>query len=206
MLQFIIPIFSYLIGSLPTAYILTRRFSGKDLRKEGSRNIGTRNAYEVTQSRKVGILVLAIDVFKGLLPLLALDAFGYRNYIPIASALIIIGHCYPIFLRFHGGRGLATAAGILLFIEPFALMIWIQVYFFSSFFKRNVHVNAAIATLFAAVLTLITPEAYFFNIFYIPSDSIDFLLSLRVAILVITAVILIRHIEPLREFRNQKHT
>lgn len=200
MQQFLIPLIAYLIGSIPTAYIITRQHSGKDLRREGSRNIGTRNAYEVTGSKKVGIRVLILDILKGMIPLILLDYIGYRSFIPVAATAIVIGHCFPIWLRFHGGRGLATATGIILLLEPLALIYWVMFYFLSKLIKRNVHLNAAIATLCISAFTFLTPEEYFYNVFMIGVNNTDFLISLRVAILIITAVILIRHIEPIQEY------
>jgi acyl phosphate:glycerol-3-phosphate acyltransferase len=190
---------AYLIGSIPFAYLITHRATGKDLRSEGSGNIGTRNAYEVTNSKKIGVVVLTLDLLKGLLPTLLLFTYGYIEYIPICISAIVIGHCYPVWLRFHGGRGLAPAAGIALLVQPFALIIWVQVYFLSAVFKRNVHVNAALATIASAIIVLALPQTYFYNPLLLNPDNGYSLFSLRVALLVIQVTILTKHYTPLKE-------
>src|SRR5438876_842163 len=102
----------YLIGSIPVAFLITRKRHDIDLRHEGSGNIGARNAFEVTGNKRTGFAVLIIDMHKGIIPLVILSKLQYCDVIPIVAVTIILGHCYPLWLKFHGGRGLATAAAI----------------------------------------------------------------------------------------------
>jgi len=200
----LITIAAYLVGSIPTAYLVTHGVTGKDLRREGSGNIGTRNAFEVTNSKKVGVTVLILDLLKGLLPVLLLYQLNYLEYIPVAITALIIGHCYPIWLRFHGGRGLAPSAGILLTLQPFALVIWLQVYFLSSAVKKNVHLNATVATIASAFVIAILPADYFYCPIGLMPDANPVLFSLRSGLLMMILVILSRHIGPLKEYFGAK--
>lgn len=203
-MTFLIIIAAYLIGSIPTAYLITHRTTGKDLRREGSGNIGTRNAFEVTNSKTIGITVLVLDLIKGLLPVLLLYQLKYPEYIPITSSALVIGHCYPVWLRFHGGRGLAPSAGILLAVQPFALVIWLQVYFLSSAVKKNVHLNATIATIASAFVITILPADYFYSPLGLAPDANPVVFSLRSGLLIMILVILSRHIGPLKEYFGSK--
>src|SRR5512147_2237624 len=108
----------YLIGSVPWAFILVRLRSNRDIRKEGSGNVGTLNSYVVTGSRKVGVAVLLLDLAKGFAAAEFGRMVGGGDFSTAAVGLLaaILGHNYPVWLRFKGGRGLAPAAGGMLAI------------------------------------------------------------------------------------------
>jgi glycerol-3-phosphate acyltransferase PlsY len=190
----IIVLLGYLIGSIPFAYLLTKRFGGLDLRREGSRNIGARNAYEVTQKRWIGIVVLVLDLLKGSIPIVLCQIGGHVEFIPFLSGAILLGHCYPIWLKFHGGRGLATGAGIVLVLSPLAVLGWLLFYWFSTKICDNVHVDSVIAIILVVALILVLPAS-----FLSPMKS-DFsglsVITIRESVAVIAAVIVSRHIEP----------
>jgi acyl phosphate:glycerol-3-phosphate acyltransferase len=127
-LAFVVSIvISYLIGSIPTAYLVGRGFKGVDIRQIGSHNMGAMNTF-YTIGFWPGMLVLACDVGKGMIALLL--AFLLASYvIPMPAYLIIpiemvsgvaviAGHVFPLFLKFRGGKGGATAIGVLAFIVP----------------------------------------------------------------------------------------
>lgn len=114
-------IISYLIGSIPTAYIFGRVLKGIDIRKFGSGNVGATNALRVL-GKKAGIVVLIIDIFKGLLPVYILATLlapriyiiSDEGFLIILGLSCIIGHNWTIFLNFKGGKGIATTLGVLL--------------------------------------------------------------------------------------------
>ncbi len=114
---------SYLVGAIPTGLILTRMIGGEDIRKAGSGNIGATNVYRVA-GRKLGIITLVGDCLKGVIPLVvaqqSFDLAG-TNLALIAIAAFI-GHCFPVYLRFKGGKGVATALGIFLVLSPLAVL------------------------------------------------------------------------------------
>lgn len=124
-----IALFGYLLGSVPTGLLLTRLFSKKDPRQAGSKNIGATNIYR-TAGKKLGLLTLLGDVLKGVIPIgiamrLAGEQWGLPSdvWIAVAGLSPIVGHIFPIFLGFKGGKGVATALGIYLPISPIAVLI-----------------------------------------------------------------------------------
>ena len=112
---------SYLIGSIPTAYIFGRVLKGIDIRKFGSGNVGATNAFRVL-GKTAGILVLLLDVLKGVLPVVFVgDYYSLKSTIVPQDSLLIIlalscitGHNFTLFLRFKGGKGVATTFGVLI--------------------------------------------------------------------------------------------
>jgi glycerol-3-phosphate acyltransferase PlsY len=106
---------SYLIGSVPTAYLFGRFLKGIDIRTQGSGNVGATNAVRVL-GKPVGLAVLAIDIIKGFLPVFFVaDLFGGSDSTRfVFGAAAIAGHNWPVFLGFRGGKGVATSLGVLL--------------------------------------------------------------------------------------------
>ena len=118
---------SYLLGSIPTGLLLGKAY-GIDVRKEGSGNIGATNLYR-TVGRKVGVMTLAGDCLKGMLPVLAVKFSSlpveYAAWVGLAA---FCGHVFSIFLRFRGGKGVATALGVFLALSPMAVAIAVGVF------------------------------------------------------------------------------
>jgi glycerol-3-phosphate acyltransferase PlsY len=139
----------YLIGSIPTAYLFIKISTGKDITKEGSGNVGALNSYDVTKSKWTGVSVLVLDFLKGFIPaFLFIKAGGFQfESIFIPLILIIAGHNFSLWLKFKGGRGLATAAGLCVAIDPFVLLIWCLLFLLSMVIYRKVHFGNIVATL-----------------------------------------------------------
>ncbi|MDD2337991.1 MAG: glycerol-3-phosphate 1-O-acyltransferase PlsY [Geobacteraceae bacterium] len=113
---------SYCIGSIPTGLLLAKAFGGVDIRTQGSGNIGATNVYR-TLGRKVGILTLVGDCLKGLLPVLAAKSLHLPGeWIALIGIAAFLGHIFPVFLRFKGGKGVATALGVFLATSPLAVL------------------------------------------------------------------------------------
>ncbi len=113
---------AYFIGSIPTGLLLTRAFGGVDIRTTGSGNIGATNVYR-TMGRTVGILTLIGDCLKGVVPVVAARALGCSDLIiSLAGVAAFLGHIFPIFLKFKGGKGVATALGVFLSVSPLAVL------------------------------------------------------------------------------------
>ncbi len=121
---------SYLLGSIPTGLLIGKKM-GVDVRTQGSGNIGATNVAR-TVGKKVGVLVLLLDAFKGALPVALFSALDLDSRIrlgaPIDRFLVtavglapIVGHCFPVWLRFRGGKGVATALGVFLVVDPLSL-------------------------------------------------------------------------------------
>jgi len=108
----------YLVGSIPTGVILARLFSATDIRRQGSGNIGATNVYRVLGA-KLGVITLVGDVLKGVVPVILTRFFmGDDMWIAAVAFSTFLGHLYPLFLRFRGGKGVATALGIFMVIAP----------------------------------------------------------------------------------------
>ena len=117
---------SYLIGSVPTG-VLIGKFHGKDPREHGSGNIGASNVARVL-GRKAAFVTVFIDISKGVVPPLLCTLFDCDQTTVLCSGFAsIIGHCFPIWLRFKGGKGVATAMGTMLVIKPIVAIIAIMV-------------------------------------------------------------------------------
>lgn len=194
----IIVVVMYAVGSIPFAYILSLR-AGVDLRTSGSRNIGARNAFEVTKRKDIGAAVLVLDFLKGLLPALMLNSYMQEPPIlPLALVALVVGHCYPVWLRFHGGRGLATAAGVMLAASWVVLAAWLVVYGLARIVTKDVHVRTVIALCAAVLAAFIIDDEHNMRMVYTLRSYEDFgIISLRMALVLMIGVIFTRHIEPL---------
>ena len=119
----------YLAGSLPFGVWVTRWARGVDVREQGSGNIGATNVARVA-GKKLGVLVLVLDAAKGALPVvLALRMLPDSPRVHVAvGAAAFLGHCFPVWLKFRGGKGVATAAGVLLVLVPWAALAGFAVY------------------------------------------------------------------------------
>tara|TARA_B100000401_G_scaffold247084_1_gene167656 strand:- start:210 stop:788 length:579 start_codon:yes stop_codon:yes gene_type:complete len=107
----IIIVISYLLGSIPFGFLLTKFFLKKDIREIGSGNIGATNALR-TGNKFIGYTTLILDILKAVIPII-LVKFYFIEYLYIASLCVFLGHVFPIWLRFKGGKGVATYVGIL---------------------------------------------------------------------------------------------
>jgi glycerol-3-phosphate acyltransferase PlsY len=114
---------SYFIGAIPTGVVFAKMFSGRDIRREGSGNIGATNVTRVL-GKKLGILTLAGDLLKGFFPVWI--GFNLFSSLPVACLMglaAFLGHLFPIYLGFVGGKGVATALGVFLCLSPVAILI-----------------------------------------------------------------------------------
>jgi acyl phosphate:glycerol-3-phosphate acyltransferase len=119
-LEYLIPLTSYLLGSIPSGYLLVRSTEGQDIRQFGSGNIGATNVFR--KSRLTGILTLLLDAGKGYLAVVVAGWLGGSMKWQAAAALCaIIGHVFTIWLRFKGGKGVATGCGAFLALSPLAV-------------------------------------------------------------------------------------
>ena len=118
-----IALFGYLLGSVPTGLVLTRLFSKGDPRKTGSQNIGATNIYR-TAGKTLGVMTLIGDVLKGAIPVVIATQLDVSSrWTAIAGLSAILGHVFPIFLGFKGGKGVATALGTYVIVSPIAVLI-----------------------------------------------------------------------------------
>lgn len=119
---------SYLLGSMPTGFWLGLCIRGIDIREHGSRNIGATNTLRVL-GKGLGITALCCDIAKGVVPVLLLARIGDWEHLPLACGVAaIFGHSFSVFLRFRGGKGVATSAGVFAALVPLPTLIAIVVF------------------------------------------------------------------------------
>ena len=164
--------FAYLLGSVPTGYLLGY-FAGVDVRRAGSGNVGATNVARVA-GKRLGLLTLLGDAAKGFAPVfialrMDLDA-GLTGLVALAAFL---GHLYPIFLKFKGGKGVATALGALLALAPAAVGVLFMVFFIAALATR-------IVSLASMITAAMTPVVIWFFDYPAPLIGITLLMALMI--------------------------
>lgn len=152
-------VIAYLLGSIPTAVWLGRMKYGIDVREHGSKNAGATNTFRVL-GKKPGIVVLLIDIFKGLIavliPFFVLN-FGWNDAelieIKIVSALmVVLGHVFPLYAGFNGGKGVATSLGVIIGVHPLAASICLGVFLIIFLISHYVSLGAICAAILFPIL------------------------------------------------------
>ena len=158
-MTFLLLILAYLLGSIPTGVILAKAFSNVDPRTQGSGNIGATNIYR-TAGKKLGVITLLGDILKGLIPVviarLALESHFWVGAVALAAFL---GHLYPIFLKFKGGKGIATGLGAFLALAPLSAILSFLVFLAVVYKWRYISLGSLTATAaFPIFLALLNPH------------------------------------------------
>jgi acyl phosphate:glycerol-3-phosphate acyltransferase len=193
-------IIGYLFGSFPTGYILLKR-KGIDITEKGSGNMGALNSYEVTNSKITGIAVLVLDFLKGFLAVLAMKFIFPGAFIFPAIALIfaVLSHNYNPWLKFKGGRGLATAAGGTSILFPFVLILWLLTWMISYLIKKDIHFANIWGTIFSFVIVL-SSSSVAVKYSY-PAASEEGIIFFTIALIIL---IFLKHIDPLIDLIESK--
>jgi glycerol-3-phosphate acyltransferase PlsY len=143
---------SYFLGAIPTSYLLSRLFAGIDLRQHGSGNLGATNLYRVL-GWKYAVPAAAVDIAKGLIPVavFARHVSDSEVFALACGVAAILGHVFSVFVRFKGGKGVATAAGVMLGLAPVALgvsaAVWVLLVRLTGYVSLGSIVAAAILPL-----------------------------------------------------------
>jgi len=150
---FFVAITSYLAGSIPFGLVTAKLVAGTDIRKVGSGNIGATNVAR-TLGAKWGIVVLFLDALKGLLPVLFIPALFVSPDSPdfdharvLSGVATILGHMFPIWLGFRGGKGVATSLGVILVLGPWSTLAAVVAFALTFFFSRIVALSSVIAAI-----------------------------------------------------------
>ena len=165
---FIIIFCSYLIGSIPFGFILTKFFLKKDIRNIGSGNIGATNALR-TGNKLLGYSTLVLDILKAVLPLLIIKNY-FTDYIFISSLSVFLGHIFPIWLKFKGGKGVATYVGILFCLNYFLGFVFVGIWFLIYLVFKFSSLSSLIASLTIPIYQFYYNEEqnyYFYIIMFI---------------------------------------
>ena len=163
----IISLGSYLMGSIPFGFILTKLFLKKDIRNIGSGNIGATNALR-TGNRLIGYTTLLLDVSKAVIPIIYVK-LNYPDFILIASLSAFLGHVFPLWLKFKGGKGVATYVGILFSINLFYGFVFILSWIFVFLITKYSSLSSIIASLILPFYLLIfeNSNSIFFGIMFV---------------------------------------
>jgi len=146
----------YLIGALPTGFVLTQWLRGVDLRRSGSGNPGATNAYR-TAGLAAALLVMGADLAKGAGTVVLAARLTDGAVAPVAAGVAaIVGHVYPVWLRFRGGKGVATAAGVFAVLTPLACAMAAAVFVTTVWITRYVSLGSVVATAALPPLALVT--------------------------------------------------
>ena len=164
----IVAAYSYLLGSIPFGLVLTKIFLKKDIREIGSGNIGATNALR-TGNKSIGYSTLVLDILKAVVPVIYVKIF-YQDFLYIASLCAFLGHVFPIWLKFKGGKGVATYLGILFAINFYFgiifILSWFVTFFISKFSSLSSLVGAASVPIYLLILTQFD-QVIFFTIMFV---------------------------------------
>tara|TARA_B100002051_G_scaffold205237_1_gene195659 strand:- start:2229 stop:2807 length:579 start_codon:yes stop_codon:yes gene_type:complete len=165
---FLIGIISYLMGSIPFGFILTKIFLKKDIREIGSGNIGATNALR-TGNKIIGYLTLILDILKAVIPVLYVKFF-FQESIYISSLCVFLGHVFPIWLKFRGGKGVATYVGILFSINIYFgiifLVSWAITFLVSKYSSLSSLIASASIPIYLLILSRFD-QVFFFTTMFI---------------------------------------
>ena len=183
MILILIIFISYLLGSIPFGYILTKFFVKKDIREIGSGNIGATNALR-TGNKSIGYATLFFDIFKAIIPIIFVKIY-YYEYLYISSLCVFLGHVFPIWLKFKGGKGVATYIGILFSINIYLGISFGLIWFVIFFIFKYSSLSSLISSLFIPLINflILKDEVNFFFIimfvliFYTHRENIKRLLN-----------------------------
>ena len=165
---FILSLLSYLLGSIPFGFLLTKIFLKKDIREIGSGNIGATNALR-TGNKILGYSTLVLDIFKAITTVLFVK-FNFPEFIYISSLCVFLGHVFPIWLKFHGGKGVATYVGILFVIDIYLGLLFTFVWFFIFIISKFSSLSSLIGSISIPIYFLFLSQydqVLFFSIMFV---------------------------------------
>lgn len=186
---------AYLLGSIPTGLWIGQRFYHINLRKHGSGNTGTTNTFRIL-GIKAGLTTLAIDILKGTVATVLPVLFGLTTVSPIVIGFFaVLGHTFPIFAKFKGGKAVATSAGVLLGFAPWYLVFLAFVFLLVLYLFSMISLASITSAVVAVLTVLIFPALHFLLPQY------DWFLTFIVILL--AAIIIIRHQDNMRRIKRR---
>lgn len=186
-----IAVVGYLFGSFPTSYLLVKRFVGKDIRRLGTANVGTLNVHRATDSKLLTFVNLVGDVLKGVLAMVVGyvvgDAVGVDPGIGAVTGGVfaVAGHNYTVFLKFRGGKGIATSLPVLLYLEPVLVIVWIGTFLVSVAVTRLLVLGQILGTVVSPIVGVI----------FFPASTVP--------VLALALLVFVRHAPRIRAIVNR---
>jgi glycerol-3-phosphate acyltransferase PlsY len=150
----VVTIFSYTCGSIPFGLILTKIFLGKDVRKIGSGNIGATNVLR-TGNKYIAIITLLLDISKGFIPVIISQEF-FPDYVHLSGLLTFLGHLFPIWLNFKGGKGVATYLGVLIGLSIELSILFVFTWIVTTLIFKYSSVSSIFSTLTVFIISFLT--------------------------------------------------
>ena len=181
----VIIVLAYLIGSIPSGLIIGKKFYGVDIRNHGSGNLGGTNTFRVL-GVKAGLTVTTADILKGTLAAALPFLFQSDLNLFIAGLFAVIGHTYPIFANFRGGKAVATSAGVLLCYEPLMFVIVIAGFFVCLLITKYVSLSSMLGGVIALIYSLIVQDT-----------------ALTIIVTILTGFVIYRHRANIKRIMNK---
>ncbi|MDX8344350.1 glycerol-3-phosphate 1-O-acyltransferase PlsY [Rossellomorea sp. YZS02] len=153
----LILVLSYLLGSIPSGLLIGKTFYGKDIREHGSGNLGGTNTFR-TLGVKAGMIVTTMDILKGTVATLLPLMLASDVHMLLAGVFAVIGHMYPVFANFRGGKAVATSAGVLLGYNYILFLILLAVFFICLYATKYVSLSSMIAAVLAFMYSIFTGD------------------------------------------------
>ncbi|MEH7097765.1 glycerol-3-phosphate 1-O-acyltransferase PlsY [Neobacillus vireti] len=183
-------ILAYLLGSIPSGLIVGKTFYKVDIREHGSGNLGGTNTFR-TLGVKAGLAVTLADILKGTLAA-ALPVIFHLDMNPLLAGIFaVVGHTYPIFAGFRGGKAVATSGGIVLFAAPYMFLTVIVVFFISLYISKYVSLSSMIAGITAVLFAIISGLVHNWDI------------PLLIVVLFLATFVIIRHRANIKRIINK---
>src|SRR5699024_7609248 len=181
----IFAIIAYLLGSIPSALIVGKVGYGLDIREHGSGNLGATNTFRVL-GIKAGSIVVLSDILKGTVATLVPLLFDVDVYRLIIGIFAVIGHTYPIFARFKGGKAVATSGGIILGVSPLLFIIMVLTFLLSLYISKYVSLSSRITGILSFIVSLFIRD-----------------IGLIIVIASLTIFVFYRHKENIKRIKNK---
>jgi glycerol-3-phosphate acyltransferase PlsY len=195
----------YLVGSIPIAYLLVKWRSGVDIRKTGSGNVGAFNTFAVTSDRSLGIIVGVLDGLKGLAVAGAATWVFAASFSVVACGMLaaVVGHIFPLWLKFKGGRGLSTAAGGFFAVGVGYTIVWCTLWFLLNRWKRDIVSANVLASIVTPLLLLAVPSTWLDAVMISNVSSNEY----RALSALLSVLLLISHADVIQHMLNtaRKH-
>ena len=164
----VVSIICYFIGSIPIGYILTKVFLKKDIRDIGSGNIGATNALR-TGNKTIGYATFFFDIIKAVIPIIYIK-FNFTELLYIASICVFLGHVFPVWLKFKGGKGVATYVGILFALNIYFGLVFVVSWLITFAFFKFSSLSSLVASISIPIYLLILSKfdhVFFFTIMFV---------------------------------------
>mgnify|MGYP005840599067 CR=1 FL=1 len=185
MIQIGLVILAYLLGSIPFALVVGKVGYGVDIREHGSGNLGGTNTFR-TLGVKAGLIVTSADILKGTLAASLPILFNIGFHPLFVGMFAVIGHVYPLFARFKGGKAVATSAGVLLFYSPILFGSILLMFFLILHLSKYVSLSSMLTGIYAIIYSLFTKD-----------------LSLIIVVILLTAFVFYRHRTNIKRILNK---